>query len=79
MLCNIDKIKSLAKTKGIKLKYVCEKIGIRESYFGDIKAGKNKMTEERLRSIADLLGTTVESDADDISLIPINLYYSQKP
>lgn len=60
MLCNIDKIKSLAKTKGIKLKYICEKIGIRESYFGDIKSGKNKMTEERLRSIADLLGTTVE-------------------
>ena len=64
-MVNIDKIKNLAKSQGIKLKFLCQNIGVVESYFGDVKAGRLKMTPDRLAIIADLLHTTPEYLMDE--------------
>lgn len=57
-IVNIDKIKFLAKSQGIKLKFLCQNIGVAESYFGDVKSGKCKIPPDRLEKIAELLHTT---------------------
>ena len=54
----IDRIKSLAKERGIKIKYICEKLGLAETYLSNVKNGKDRMTDDRLRIIADTLNTT---------------------
>lgn len=58
---NIDKIKSLAKEQGVKIKFICcSKLGLSETYLSNVKNGKDRMTPERLEIIADTLHTTVE-------------------
>ena len=57
---NIDRIKSLAKERGIKIKYICSQLGLAETYLSNCKNGKDRMTDERLYKIAQLLGTTYE-------------------
>lgn len=57
---NIDKIKSLAREQGIKIKYICSQLGLCETYLSNVKNGKDRMTDERLYKIADILGTTYE-------------------
>ena len=57
---NIDKIKSLAKEQGVKIKFICSKLGLAETYLSNVKNGKDRMTMERLEIIADTLNTTVE-------------------
>lgn len=54
----IDRIKSLSKEKGIKLSFLCEKLGLRRGYFSDCANGKDRLTDERISVIADALGTT---------------------
>lgn len=56
---NIDKIKRMAKEKGIKIKYICAQLGLSETYLSNVKNGRDHMTDERLAVIADILGTTV--------------------
>lgn len=58
---NIDKIKSLAKEQGVKIKFICcSKLGLSETYLSNVKNGKDRMTPERLEIIAETLNTTVE-------------------
>ena len=64
-MANIDKIKALAKEKGVKQNYICAQLGLQYSYLNDVEKGKNKLTEERLRIIADILGTTPEYLKDE--------------
>ena len=59
-MANIDKIKALAKEKGIKIKYICSQLGLSETYLSNVKNGKDRMTDERLAIIAQILGTTTE-------------------
>ena len=59
-LCIVDTIKNLSKERGIKLKFICEKLGVKESYFGDVRQGKTRISEDRIAIIADILGTTSE-------------------
>ena len=59
-MVNIDRIKELAKEKGIKIKYICSQLGLAETYLSNVKNGKDRMTDERLQKIADILDTTVE-------------------
>lgn len=72
-MVNIDKIKSLAQERGIKIKYLCAKLGLSETYLSNVKNGRDRMTDERLEIIADLLGTTVAylNDETDEKLRPI--------
>lgn len=58
---NIDKIKSLAKEQGVKIKFICcTKLGLSETYLSNVKNGKDRMTPDRLEIIADTLHTTVD-------------------
>lgn len=57
---NIDKIKCLAKERGLKIKFICGELGLSETYLSNCKNGKDRMTEDRLRKIAEILGTTYE-------------------
>lgn len=59
-MCNIDRIKNLARQKGVKIKYICAQLGLAETYLSNVKNGKDRMTQDRLEQIADILGTTVE-------------------
>ena len=57
---NIGKIKELAKSRGIKIKFICSQLGLSETYLSNVKNGKDRMTEERLFKIAEILGTSFE-------------------
>lgn len=57
---NIGKIKEIAKSKGIKIKFICSQLGLSETYLSNVKNGKDRMTEERLFKIAEILGTSFE-------------------
>lgn len=59
-LVNITKIKTLAKIKGIKQSYLCDRLGLTKCYFNDVERGRNTMSDERIIKIANLLGTTYD-------------------
>lgn len=74
-MVNIDKIKILAKEQGIKIKFICSQLGLSETYLSNIKNGKDRMTDERLEKIAEILHTTPEylrDETDDPSAVPAN-------
>ena len=56
----IDRIKALAKEKGISLSFICGKLGLARNYLSEVKNGKTKLTDDRLAIIADILNTTPE-------------------
>lgn len=64
-MCNIDKIKTLAREKGVKIKYICSQLGLAETYLSNVKNGKDRMTRERLEQIAEILETTVAYLTDE--------------
>lgn len=60
-MVNIDRVKSLAKSKGMSITYLCSAVGQGPYYLNDVKNKQNgNMPEERLKIIAKTLGTTVE-------------------
>ncbi len=72
-MTTIDRIKALAKQQGIKLKFICSSIGVAESFLGDVKNGRLRLSPERLGAIADLLDTTpayLSGETDDPSPPP---------
>lgn len=56
----IDKIKNTAKEKGISIAFICSRLGVGRGYLNDVKAGKNRLTDDRLSIIADILGVSVD-------------------
>lgn len=73
-MANIAKIKDMCKKQGIKQGYLCNQLGVGYTFLNDVSAGKNRMTDERLYKIADILGTTYEylTDQTDDPLPPMN-------
>lgn len=59
-MVNIDKIKELAKSKGISITYICDQFGTARGYLNDVARGKNSMSEERVYKAAQILGTSFE-------------------
>ena len=57
---NIARIKAFAKSKGVTQTYLCTRLGLRKNYLSDVQNGKDKLTEDRLNQIAQILGTTPE-------------------
>ena len=57
-MVNIDKIKALAKEKGVSITFLCQAIGQGAYYFNDVKRRNGSIPDERLRKIADMLETT---------------------
>lgn len=58
-MVNINKIKDMCKTKGIKQGYLCSQLGVAKGYFNDVERGKNTMSNERIAKVAEILGTSV--------------------
>lgn len=56
----VDRIKLLAKEKGVTLVFICSKLGLNRGYLKDIAGGKGTISEDRLEAIADILGTTTD-------------------
>lgn len=59
-MVNVSRIKSLLRVKGVKIGYFCSQLGMNHSYLTDVEKGKAVMPDERIRKIADMLGTTYE-------------------
>lgn len=59
-MVNVDKIKSLAEKKGIKISFLCDRLGLTRGYFNDVKRGKNKISSERIAKIADYLDCSID-------------------
>lgn len=59
-MVNINRIKELAKSKGISITHICDQFGAGRGYLNDVARGKNSMSEDRVYKIAQLLGTTYE-------------------
>lgn len=57
-MVNIDKIKALAKGKGLKLGKLCEDLGEDVNYFNKVKLGLRRMDDNRIAYLADKLDTT---------------------
>lgn len=65
-MVNIDRIKELAKERGIKLVYLIDKLGLTSrTYFNDVEKNQRDIPDERLAIIARELGTTVEYLRDE--------------
>ena len=93
-MVNINKIKSLAKEKGVSITFLCQAIGQGAYYFNDVKRRNGSIPDDRLAIIADTLNTTVEYltdqsdqkekptqkevDVDDILKMMLNLPREKK-
>lgn len=93
-MVNIDKIKSLAKEKGVSITFLCQAIGQGAYYFNDVKRRNGSIPDDRLDKIAEILGTTKEyltdmsdqkekptpkeMDVDDILKMMLNLPREKK-
>lgn len=59
-MVNINKIKELCQSRGIKQTYLCEQLGLQKVYLNDVAKRGGKMPDDRIRKIADTLGTSYE-------------------
>ena len=57
---DVNKIKTLAKTQGLTMTYLCTLIGKRATFLVDVRNGNDHIDENELSIIADKLHTTVE-------------------
>ena len=59
-MVNIDKVKALAREKGIKLGKLCQILGEDQNYFNKVKLGLRRIDDNRVQILAEHLGTTFE-------------------
>ena len=59
-MTEVDRIKSLAKYRGIKYSTIAAELGLNANFLNDIALGKCSLSAGRLERIADFLGTTPE-------------------
>lgn len=59
-MVNVDKIKNMAKKQGITVAFLCQKCGMDRGYLNDVAKRGGKMPDDRIRKIADTLGTSYE-------------------
>ena len=59
-MVNIDKVFLLLNNSGIKKSAFAEKLGVSQTYLYDVKRGKSSMSEERIFTVARILGTSFE-------------------
>ena len=61
MKVNIEKIKLLAKEKGISISFICESVGMGRGYLNDIKKSNGgDIPDDRLDIIIGILNTTID-------------------
>lgn len=62
---NIDRIKTLAKSKGITMKYLCDCIGKHRGFLSCVRNGTDHIDEDELATIAKIIHTTVAYLTDE--------------
>ena len=60
IMVNVNKIKYLAKVKGLKLGKLASDFGEDSTYFSKVKSGLRRMDDNRIQYAAEYLGTTFE-------------------
>lgn len=67
-MINISKVKQLMKEKGLKVQYVCDKLGASRYKMYDWERGKSTPSENEMEVLASILSTTVDylTDKTDI-------------
>jgi len=56
---NVDRIKELAKSKGITMKFLCECIGKYRGFLSCVRNGTDRIDSDELAVIANKINTTV--------------------
>ena len=60
-MLTVDRIRECAREKGIKLSFLCSKIGLSaRTYFNDVEKNERAIPPERLQQIAEILDVSVE-------------------
>lgn len=79
-MVNINKIKELCQSRGIKQTYLCEQLGLQKVYLNDVAKRGGKMPDDRIRKIADTLGTSYEylTDQTDDPTPPMIIFSSEE-
>lgn len=67
-MINISKVKQLMKEKGLKVQYVCDKLGASRYKMYDWERGKSTPSENEIEVLASILETTADyiTDKTDI-------------
>ena len=68
-------IKEVLSKKGIKQKFLCDKLGINESVLSLIINGKRKPSQDRLRALAKILNVSIKTLYPNVVCKKINYYY----
>ena len=55
----VERIQSLAKAKGISMKFLCDSIGKYRSYLACVRDGKVSISDKDILTISNILGTTI--------------------
>ena len=60
-MLNVEKVKVLAKERGVKIGHLCAEVGKGHTYLNDIaRSSGKKVPEEHIYRMAEILGTTYE-------------------
>lgn len=56
-----EKLRKLRKDRGVSISFMAKKLGYKHpSGYANIEYGKNKLKVEHVKTVADVLGVTVE-------------------
>lgn len=75
-MVNVGKIRQLANQRGIKMKYLCEKLGVNSGYFAHVDNGRFQMPPDKIYAVADILNTTYEYLTDQTDYPGIIAHYN---
>lgn len=76
-MVNVGKIRQLASKRGIKMKYLCEQLGVNPGYFANVDQGRFQMPPEKIYAVAELLGTTFNYLTDQTDF-PISVAHMER-
>lgn len=79
---NVDRIKALAKSKGISMAFLCKQINKHRNFLACVRLGQDYIDQNELKIIADILGTTTDylaNKTDDPALPESKPTHKEKP
>ena len=71
----MNNIKQILAKKGIKQKFLCDKLDINESVLSLIINNKRKPSQDRLKALAKLLNVSIKQMYPHCEVKRINYYY----
>lgn len=63
---NVERIKALAKSKGITMSFLCKQINKHRNFLACVRLGQDYIDQNELQVIADILGTTTDYLANNV-------------